>query len=105
MTKLLGATMKPYDAVYLPINQHGRSKLSLACVALDIFRLRNAFAHGKPIPDSNWLGVSGANYEDGYAYQLLEQTEILLRLSLIKILENKGLFETFADAKKLDAYF
>jgi hypothetical protein len=99
--KMLGAAMKPYDEIHLPFHQQGRKNLPLGNVAPDIFKLRNAFAHGLPIPDTNWLG----EYEKGYAYQLLEQTEILLRLSLLKILEDPILFETFSDAKKLDAYF
>jgi hypothetical protein len=103
--KLLGAGMKPYDQVSLPVHQEGRNKFPIEVVAPDIFKLRNAFAHGLPIPDANWLGAPGRPFEQGYAYQLLEQTEILLRLSLLKILEDQGLFETFADGAKLDSYF
>jgi hypothetical protein len=102
--KLLGA-MKPYEAIQLPSNQRGRKKLPVTTVAHDIFELRNAFAHGKPIPDRSWLRARDAELETGYAYQLLEQTELLLRLSLLKILEDQVLFETFSDAHKLDAYF
>jgi hypothetical protein len=103
--KLFGAAAIPYDAIHLPRNQRRRRKLPVATVALDAFKLRNAFAHGKPIPDRNWLGASASEPETGYAYQLLEQTELLLRLSLIKILEDQVLFETFSDPHKLDAYF
>ena len=103
--KLLGAATIPYDAIQLPRNQRGRKTLPLTTVAHDIFELRNAFAHGKSIPDRNWLSARDAELESGYAYQLREQTEILLRLSLLKILEDQVLFETFSDAHKLDAYF
>jgi len=105
MGKLLGAGMKPYDEVSLPTHQEGRKKLPIEVVAPDIFKLRNAFAHGLPIPDANWLGALGRPLQEGYAYQLLEQTEILLRLSLLKILEDQRLFETFTDGAKLDSYF
>jgi hypothetical protein len=103
--KLLGAATIPYDAVQLPPNQRERGRLPVTTVAPDIFKLRNAFAHGNPIPDGGCLSARVAELESGYAYQLLEQTEILLRLSLLKILEDQVLFETFSDAHKLDAYF
>jgi hypothetical protein len=103
--KFLGAGMKPYDGVSLPMHQEGRKRLPVEVVASDVFKLRNAFAHGLPIPDADWLGVPGRPFEQGYAYQLLEQTEILLRLSLLKILEDQQLFETFTDRAKLDLYF
>ncbi|HEX4134476.1 MAG TPA: hypothetical protein VHY84_07705, partial [Bryobacteraceae bacterium] len=105
MGKLLGAVMKPYDEVSLPEHQEGRKKLPIEVIGLDIFKLRNAFAHGLPIPDASWLGALGRPLQEGYAYQLLEQTEILLRLSLLKILEDQRLFETFTDGTKLDSYF
>ncbi|MGH9344326.1 MAG: hypothetical protein ACRD19_11265 [Terriglobia bacterium] len=46
MINLLGATMRPYDAVSLPVNQYERGKFPVAHIAPDIFKLRNAFAHG-----------------------------------------------------------
>ena len=49
--------------------------------------------------------LPGQPEETGYGYQLVEQTEILLRLSLLAILENVTLFSTFSDPKLLDAYF
>ena len=36
---------------------------------------------------------------------MLEQTEILLRLTLLRILEDQMLFDTFSDPHLLDAYF
>lgn len=106
MEKLLGATLKPYqaDTVSLPVNQKSRPSKTLAEVAKHIFKLRNAFAHGLKIPDSNWLTAPGLPEESGYAYQLLEQTEIVLRLTLLRILEDQTLFDAFSDPALLDAY-
>jgi hypothetical protein len=107
MEAILGATLKLYEAdtVSIPVHQKTRTHKELANVSGDIFRLRNAFAHGKPIPDIAWLSDKGQPLESGYAYQLLEQTEIALRVTLLRILENQILFETFADSVRLDSYF
>ena len=98
--------MKLYEAnnITIPCHQKSRTHKELDSLSADIFKLRNAFAHGLTIPDS-WLSDDGQPPESGYAYQLLEQTEIALRLSLIKILEDQVLFETFSDAARLDAFF
>ncbi len=104
IAKLFGAVATPYDSIRVPTNQQPRRRLQVREVALDIFKLRNAFAHGRPMPNPDWLSDPGS-LEGGYAYQLLEQTEILLRLSLLRILQERGLFETFADSSKLDAFF
>jgi hypothetical protein len=106
MQQFLGAKMKLYEAnnVTIPCHQKTRTHKELDSVSADIFKLRNAFAHGLTIPDS-WLYADGQPPESGYAYQLLEQTEIALRLSLIKILEDQVLFETFSNATRLDAFF
>jgi hypothetical protein len=61
--------------------------------------------HGLPIPDIAWLSDKGQPSESGYAYQILEQTEIALRLTLLRILEDQTLFETFSDSVRLDSYF
>jgi hypothetical protein len=104
---LLGSTLKLYEAdtVSIPVHQTTRTHMELGNVARDIFRLRNAFAHGLPIPNTAWLSVNGQPLESGYAYQLLEQTEISLRLTLLRILENQSLFDTFSDSGLLDSYF
>jgi hypothetical protein len=73
-------------------------------IGRDVFRLRNAYIHGLPIPDG-WLATDASPVETGYAYQLVECTEILLRMTLLRILEDKALFKVFCDPKKLDAQF
>src|SRR5271157_4080657 len=77
---LLGPKLKLYEAdtVSIPVHQTTRAHKELENVSADIFRLRNAYAHGKVIPDITWLPGQGQLYESGYAYQLLEQTEIAL---------------------------
>lgn len=108
MQQFLGAKLKLYEAdtVSIPINQKTRRiHEEVENVTANIFKLRNAFAHGLPIPNINWLSDAGQPYESGYAYQLLEQTEIALRLTLLKVLENQLLFDTFSDPVRLEAYF
>jgi hypothetical protein len=107
MGALLGTTLKLYEAdtVSVPAHQTTRTPVELGNVSRDIFRLRNAFAHGLPIPDAAWLSVSGQPLESGYAYQLWEQTEIALRLTLLRILEDQTLFDTFSDSTLLDSFF
>jgi hypothetical protein len=58
-----------------------------------------------PIPDAVWLSTKGRPFESGYAYQLWEQTEIALRLTLLRILEDQTLFDTFSDFALLDSFF
>ncbi len=103
LQKFWGAGFRPYkaDTVKVPIHQT-RPDHSLTDIAEDIFRLRNAFMHGLSIP-GQWL--STASEESGYAYQLLECTEILLRLTLLRLFENSTLFGVFLDPIKLDNYF
>jgi hypothetical protein len=105
LEKFLGAATKLYDTVALPSHQKSRQRLTIAAIGRDMFKLRNAFAHGLRIPDPNWLTAPGQPEETGYAYQLLEQTEILLRMTLVKMLGDQKLFDTFSDLKRLDAYF
>jgi hypothetical protein len=107
MGVLLGSTLKLYEAdtVSIPVHQTTRTHMELGNISRDIFRLRNAFAHGLPIPNIAWLSALGQPRESGYAYQLLEQTEIALRLTILRILEDETLFQTFADSARLDSYF
>ncbi len=107
MGVLLGSTLKLYEAdtVSVPAHQTPRTLVELGNVSRDIFRLRNAFAHGLPIPDAVWLSAKGQPFESGYAYQLWEQTEIALRLTLLRILEDQTLFDTFSDFALLDSFF
>ena len=58
-----------------------------------------------PLP--RYLGLSGEHdpIESCYAYQLMEGTEILLRESLLMLLENRGLFDIFVDPNRLDGHF
>jgi hypothetical protein len=79
--------------------------VELGNVSRDIFSLRNAFAHGLPIPNAAWLSAKGQPFESEYAYQLWEQTEIALRLTLLRILEDQKLFDTFSDSALLDSFF
>lgn len=105
LEKFLGAATKPYDNVVLPSHQKPRQHLTVAAISKDVFKLRNAFAHGLRIPDPNWLTPPSLPEETGHAYQILEQTEILLRMTLVKILGYQNLFDTFSDPNRLDAYF
>lgn len=107
MQQFLGAKLKLYEAdtVSIPCHQTTRRIQELETVTADMFKLRNAFAHGLPIPDVNWFSDVRQPAESGYAYQLVEQTEITLRLTLAKILEDQNLFDTFSDPGLLDAYF
>jgi hypothetical protein len=102
---LFGATFCPYkdDSVVVPGHQK-RPNHSLSEIGRDVFYLRNAFVHGVPIPEA-WLTKPGSPAETGYAYRLLECTEILLRLTLLKILEDPTLMTVFRDKARLDKYF
>jgi hypothetical protein len=104
---LLEPKLKLYEAdtVTIPFNQTSRTHSELEKVSGDIFRLRNAFAHGKLIPDISWLSDKEKPLESGYAYQLMEQTEIALRLTLLRIFEDTTIFDIFSDSVKLDSYF
>ena len=97
---------EPYNAptVRVPGNQV-RPTRRLRDIGEHIFWLRNACIHGGPIPNAGWLSDAHAPSESGYAYQLMECSEILLRESLLRLLEDHALFETFIDANGLDAYF
>jgi hypothetical protein len=107
MSAHLGSTLKLYEAdtVSIPAHQTTRTHMELGNVSRDIFRLRNAFAHGLSIPNTAWLSLKGQPLESGYAYQLWEQTEIALRLTLLRILEDQTLFDTFSDSVLLDSFF
>lgn len=99
-----GAGFRPYaaDTVNIPIHQT-RPDHRLTDIVKDIFQLRNAFMHGLSIPEA-WLSKRESP-ESGYAYQLCECTEILLRLTLVKLFEDPVLFDVFRDPRKLDRYF
>lgn len=107
MCTFLDANLKLYEAdiVAVPTHQDQRNRKMVQDVVSDIFKLRNALAHGLSVPDAGWLSRQDQPVESGYAYQLIEQTEIALRLTLIKLLENQPLFDIFSDASRLDAYF
>jgi hypothetical protein len=107
MRVLLGSKLNLYEAdtVSTPAHQTPRTHMELGDVSRDIFRLRNAFARGLLIPNTAWLSIDGQPPESGYAYQLLEQTEIALRLTLLRILEDESFFDTFSDSVLLDSYF
>jgi len=100
-----GGTFKPYsgDTVKVPVHQQ-RPDHKLIDISWDIFKFRNAYIHGLTIPES-WLIKPGNPPETGYAYQLLECTEITLRLSLLRILEDPSILRVFVDPAKLDKYF
>jgi hypothetical protein len=102
---LFGAEFEPYKSprIAVPIGQ-GRPVHKLSNIALDIFQLRNACAHGLPIPEA-WLTHRDEPEYSGYAYQLSECTEILLRQTLLLILGDQRLFDVFVDNRKLDKYF
>lgn len=102
MQQFFGTTFDPYTADTVQVPEHQtRPQLALSDIGEHIFWLRNAYIHGSPIPDPSWLAPNGV----GYAYYLVECTEILLRVSLIRILEDVTLLNTFRDAASLDAYF
>jgi hypothetical protein len=102
---LFGAEHEPYSAkgIKIPSIQK-RPNLKLVNIGEDIFRLRNSCAHGLPIPDA-WLSDRSKPEYEGYAYQLCECTEILLRETLLLILTEQRVFDIFADSQKLDRYF
>jgi hypothetical protein len=100
---LFGAEFEPYKAVSVPGHQ-SRPNHKLCNIVKDIFILRNACAHGLTIPDA-WLTPPGRDLYEGYAYQLSECTEILLRQTLLLILNDQRMFDVFVDSRKLDRYF
>jgi hypothetical protein len=106
MQRFWGANFDPYtaDTVVVPINQ-GRPARRLQDVAEHIFWLRNTYIHGGSIPDTAWLTNPRDPPEVGYAYQLVECSEILLRVALLRILEDQTLLDTFRDPAALDTYF
>jgi len=103
LCKLWGSTFQPYSQVSVPAHQK-RPALELQNVAMDAFELRNAYVHGKSL-DAAWLSDPKGQPETGYAYQLLECTEILLRLTLLRIFEDQALMKTFRDPALLDSFF
>jgi hypothetical protein len=106
MQAFFGANFEPYQAQTVRVPGHQfRPQLRLSDIAEHIFWLRNANVHGGPIPDQNWLSNPHDSPESGYAYQLMECSEILLRESLLRLLEDQVLFETFLDPVRLDAQF
>jgi hypothetical protein len=102
---LFGAEYEPYKSPHITVPGHQKRPVHKLCnIVGDIFRLRNACAHGLPIPEA-WLTGTGKPLHDGYAYQLCECTEILLRQTLHLILTEQKLFDVFVDSRKLDRYF
>lgn len=100
-----GSTFKPYSAETVTVPAHQkRPDYTLIEVSRDIFRFRNAYIHGVTIPAA-WLSKPRSRPETGYAYQLLECTEITLRISLLRILEDPSLMAVFLDPAKLDRHF
>lgn len=102
LCKLWGDTFQPYSQVSIPVHQ-SRPALELRNISMDAFSLRNSYVHGNSIPQA-WLSPNG-HRETGYAYQLLECTEIMLRLTLLRIFENQALMSVFLDPARLDGYF
>lgn len=106
MQLFFGPDFEPYNAPTVVVPGHQvRPQLRLRDIAEHIFWLRNANVHGGPIPDPNWLSDPQDPQEAGYAYQLMECSEILLRESLLRLLEDQALFDTFLDPVRLDAFF
>ena len=103
LQKLFGPAFEPYNTVSIPVHQN-RPAHKLRNVVKDIFTFRNACAHGLPIPDA-WLTPAGCQIWEGYAYQICECTEILLRQTLLRILNDQQMFDVFVDSAKLDVYF
>ena len=103
LCKLWGNTFQPYSQVSVPVHQ-SRPALELQNIGMDAFALRNAYVHGNSVP-SAWLSATAGQAETGYAYQLLECTEIVLRLSLLRIFEDQALMSVFRDPVLLDSYF
>jgi len=103
---VFGRDFEPYNAptVEVPGNQV-RPIRRLHDIGEHIFWLRNACIHGGPIPDAAWLSAANAPPESGYAYQLMECTEILLRESLLLLLDDQAMFDVFVDVNRLDAHF
>jgi hypothetical protein len=103
LCKLWGNTFQPYGNISVSMNQT-RPVHELQNIAVDAFELRNAYVHGKSIQQA-WLSDPNGPDETGYAYQLLECTEILLRLTLLRIFEDPSLMRVFRDPVLLDSYF
>lgn len=105
---LWGTNYQPYAGSTIKAPSHQRTRKTsyyLKDIAEHIFWLRNAYMHGGPIPDPNWLAKADDPIESGYAYQLLECTEILLRETLLKLLEDPSLFSIFLSPVQLDQHF
>jgi hypothetical protein len=102
LCKLWGNSFQPYSQVSVPMHQ-SRPALELQNISMDAFTLRNSYVHGNSIPEA-WLSPN-SHPEIGYAYQLLECTEIMLRLTLLRIFEDQALMNVFLDPARLDAYF
>jgi hypothetical protein len=102
---LFGAEYEPYRSprIAIPMTQK-RPVHKLSNIVGDIFHLRNACAHGLSIPEA-WLTDIEKRPYDGYAYQLVECTEIFLRQTLLLILSQQELFDVFLDSRKLERYF
>jgi hypothetical protein len=106
MQVVFGPDFDPYNAATVQVPGHQvRPARRLRDIGEHIFWLRNATVHGAAIPDAGWLSDPEAPDESGYAYQLMECSEILLRESLLRLLEDQALFETFVDPNRLDAFF
>jgi len=105
---LWGTNYQPYVTSTVKAPSHQKTRKTNHClkdIAEHIFWFRNAYMHGGQIPDTNWLTKIGDPPESGYAYQLHECTEILLRETILKLFEDPSLFAIFLDPTQLDQYF
>jgi hypothetical protein len=96
------ASVGPISVGAEPLIQLTGSPVSAALG--DAMRLRNAYAHGQPMPDG-WDAPSFNSGHHTYAQLLFECTEIVLRACLLKVLSEPALFEVFSDAGSIDEYF
>jgi hypothetical protein len=101
--RFLGSKTQIYEQTDFPVTMSLPS-LTLKNVLGDIYRVRNRLAHGEWVPEEFLKRPGYAGGPKSYADVLVEATGVVLRLALIKIL-NESLLETFGDKDKLDRYF
>lgn len=103
LRQFLGSKTRVYEQANFAA-QVAVPSLKLKDVLEDIYLVRNRLAHGEWIPESFMTRPGYALGAKSYADILLEATGIVLRMALIKIL-NESLLETFGDKDRLDGYF